>query len=107
MRKKLLGVILAVWLLFISGVFADHVGSPGILQSVRIHRLLDMKKDRLATAEADLEHLRNDQKNLEKNPFVQEREIRRVLGYVASDEMVFDFNQNNPNGLASTEPSKN
>jgi cell division protein FtsB len=28
---------------------------------------------------------------LEKNKLAQQREIRRVLGYVASDEIVFDF----------------
>jgi hypothetical protein len=45
----------------------------------------------LTQLQQELQKLQLDAKELESNRTAQLREIRRVLGYAATDEMVFDF----------------
>jgi hypothetical protein len=42
-------------------------------------------------AENQLIALQEDSSRLERNKLTQEREIRRVLGYAAPNELIFDF----------------
>ncbi len=81
----------ALWLLFLSGTFAHLFGSPGILQAIRLKILLETKSQQLFQAKEKLRELHAEVQQLEHNRFTQEREIRRVLGYTAPDEMIFDF----------------
>ncbi len=83
--------IFAIWGLFLSGLLADFVGSPGALQAIRLRRLLDAKEAQMAKLEETVLQLQAEAELLEKNKLAQQREIRRVLGYVAQDEIVFDF----------------
>jgi cell division protein FtsB len=79
------------WLIFLSGFLAPFVGSPGIVQAIRLHGLLDAKQDQMQHIEDQIRQLEAEALRLEKSSVVQEREIRRVLGYAAGDEIIFDF----------------
>lgn len=88
-------ILFGCWLLLLSGGLANCVGSPGVLQAVRLKNLLDLKKDRLSLLQLDLQKLQAEALELENNKSAQVREIRRVLGYAASDELIFDFTNHN------------
>jgi cell division protein FtsB len=81
----------ALWGLFLSGVGASFVGSPGVIQAVRLKRLLDSKLTQSSALQAELTQLRTEAIQLERSKVTQQREIRRVLGYTAPDEIIFDF----------------
>lgn len=89
-------LLFCFWMLLLTGSLARFVGSPGIVQAVRLQELLTAKQTELARLQADLRKLRNESEQLESNRWSQVREIRRVLGYAAQDELIFDFtNQKN------------
>jgi cell division protein FtsB len=81
----------ALWLIFLSGVFSKFIGSPGIIQAVRLQMLLHEKKSFVTQAESELSRLKIEAALLETHAATQEREIRKTLGYTAPDELVFDF----------------
>ncbi|OFZ72125.1 MAG: hypothetical protein A3K03_12585 [Bdellovibrionales bacterium RIFOXYD1_FULL_44_7] len=85
--------VFAVWCLLLSGLLTGVIGSPGVLQALRLKSLLDTKQMQLSAIEAEISRLDGEVVGLEKNRFVQEREVRRVLGYAAPDEIVFDFTE--------------
>lgn len=80
-----------LWGVFLSGFPKQFTGSPGIRQSVQLRTLLEDKKTRLEELERRIEQLSKQEKALKTNRVVQEREVRRVLGYVKPDEIVFEF----------------
>ena len=82
------------WMLFLTGVFANALGTPGILQSVRLNNLHRIKQTSLSRLQEGLHQLQTEVADLETNRFAQQREIRRVLGYAAPDEIIFDFSTN-------------
>jgi len=84
-------LVFALWALFLSGAGAAFVGSPGVLQGVRLKRLLEAKRSALLQLEDQVIRVEEEGGKLEKNRVVQEREIRRSLGYAAADELIFDF----------------
>jgi cell division protein FtsB len=86
--------IFTLWGLLLSGVSAGFVGSPGIIQAVRLNSLLHAKETQLMSLQEDLSRLKTEVTGLERSRVVQQREIRRVLGYAAPDEVIFDFTQN-------------
>lgn len=88
---KLWSFLFALWGLFLSGVFASFVGSPGVIQAVRLKSLLESKRAQVTKLQADLHKLQAESSMLEHSKVAQQREIRRVLGYTAPDEIIFDF----------------
>ena len=84
-------ILFTFWLLLLSGALTRFVGSPGILQAVRLKNLLESKKAQLTLAQQELQKLEMETSELERNPQAQVREIRRVLGYARPDELIFDF----------------
>lgn len=84
-------IVFGLWLLFLSGSLAGFLSTPGVLQASRLRSLLATKKLQNHQIQDELRKLQTESGLLEKNRFAQEREVRRVLGYVASDEIVFDF----------------
>ena len=84
-------ILFGFWLLFLSGILTGFVGSPGILQAVRLKNLLESKKTQLADGQRELQKIQIESSELERNPHAQMREIRRVLGYARQDEIIFDF----------------
>src|SRR4051812_16212824 len=85
--NRVWGLVFAFWTLFLSGV----VASPGTLQAVRLHDLLADRQTHVEQVQEDIRKLQTEAEELEKNKVVQQREIRRVLGYAANDELIFDF----------------
>lgn len=84
-------IFFVLWLILLSGVLSSYVGSPGALQAFRLKRLLGLKQVQLSSLKNETVRLRSESVRLEKNHPAQLREIRRVLGYAAKDELIFDF----------------
>lgn len=83
--------IFALWVLLLSGVLHSFLKTPGALQAFQLQRILNAKQQQIDNAENQLIALQEDSVRLEKNRIAQEREIRRVLGYVAPHDLIFDF----------------
>ena len=84
--------IFSLWLFLLSGVFHGFFGgSPGIFQWAQLRGLLSDRQTELEKAQLDIAKLDADSAALETDRAVQEREIRRVLGYTSKDEIIFDF----------------
>jgi hypothetical protein len=81
--------------MILTGILAPRVGShsssPGVLQAVRLQNLLKSKEMQIQAIQGELDRLQTEASLLEKSTIIQEREIRRVLGYAAPDELIFDF----------------
>jgi len=84
-------MIFGLWILFLSGALPQFVGSPGIIQALRLHALLKTKEQQRIQLHDELKKLQTEAALLEQNRYFQEREIRKVLGYAAADEIIFDF----------------
>ncbi len=67
------------------------MGSPGVWQALQLRLLLDQRNATRTKLEKEMTAVEDEVSRLEKNAFVQERQIRRVLGYTGADEIVFDF----------------
>jgi cell division protein FtsB len=81
----------SLWGVFLTGIGATLTGSPGLAQAVRLSSLLRAKEAQVTQMQDELKRLRDEAGLLEKSRVVQQREIRRVLGYAANDEIIFDF----------------
>lgn len=84
-------LVLFLWALFISGTFSDFTRSPGVIQSASLHSLLRSRMLELSALEGKIAKLDSERQSLEENSVVQEREVRKVLGYVAPNELIFEF----------------
>jgi len=91
--KRLWQFLFAVWFVFLSGVVhaVFRVGPPGALQAVRLQLLLDERKTESDRIRGEIERITGEVHRLENNRIALEREIRKVLGYAAADELIFDF----------------
>ena len=85
--------VFGVWLILLSGILNPWVGGPGLLQWARLKRLHSQRLARLTEMENQVIDLSSEQVRLEKSAVLQQHEIRRVLGYVRPDELVFDFSE--------------
>ena len=90
-RTKVWLAFLAVWLAALSGGAAPWTGTPGVLQTLHLRSLLGSKQAEQAQLQTQIDTLREEAGLLEHSKAVQHREIRRVLGYAAEDEIIFDF----------------
>ncbi len=88
-------VIFGLWALFLSGVLNGFGGSPGIVQAIRLKSLLAAKDGQVKQIETEIQRLEHEASLLEKNRVIQHREIRKVLGYAAANEIIFDFSSAN------------
>jgi cell division protein FtsB len=86
-------MVFGLWMIFLSGAFAGIVGSPGIVQAIRLNGLLESKQTQLSLIEEGVLRLQAEMERLDKSRVAQEREIRRTLGYAAPDEIIFDFSR--------------
>jgi len=89
----------------LSGILSGLGGSPGAIQAWRLRQLWISKQDYLAELELDSQKIEAEAERLEKSRFAQEREIRRVLGYAALDEIIFDFSGEDREPVGSTRSS--
>jgi hypothetical protein len=88
--------LFGAWLVLLSGILTPWIGGPGIIQWWRLESLLSQRQERLSEVENQVLALSSEQVRLERSVATQQREIRRVLGYVRADEMVFDFSAELP-----------
>ncbi len=84
-------LLFVLWIVFLSGIIKTWVGTPGVYQAIGLRMLLDQKINERELLEKSVASRVKEINDLEKNRLVQEREIRRVLGYTAPGELVFDF----------------
>ncbi len=83
--------VFALWFILLTGTLANFMGPPGILQGIKLRNLLKTRQVVLAELQKELQTLHLETARLETSRSAQVREIRRVLGYAAADELIFDF----------------
>jgi cell division protein FtsB len=92
--------LFAFWLFMLSGVTQPFgFGSPGVIQFLRLNALLGDRQAQSAEIDAEVARLETDSAALEKSRAVQEREIRKTMGYVGENEMIFDFSLSSSSAL--------
>jgi hypothetical protein len=79
------------WALMLTGMFDPWIQSPGLKQWVRVRTTLQERRYEISEIEARSTTLHQVASQLEFNPIAQEREIRKVLGFLGAHEVVFDF----------------
>ncbi len=90
--NRLWVAIFSLWLFLLSGVFHGFFGgSPGVFQWLQLRALLSDRQTELEKSQLEIAKLEADSVALETDRAVQEREIRRVLGYTSKNEIIFDF----------------
>lgn len=80
-----------LWIVFLSGVLTPLFNTPGMIQLLRLRRVADEKQDQVNRYETELLQLQEEAALLERNRLAQQREIRKVLGYAAQGDLIFDF----------------
>ncbi len=86
--------IFGFWLFLLSGFTHEvGVGSPGLFQFVQLNALLKDRQAEVLAIEAEIAKLDGESQALQTSRTVQEREIRKTMGYVGENEMIFDFSQ--------------
>jgi hypothetical protein len=83
--------VFGVWFVFLSGLLTPFLGTPGIIQALRLRHTLETKQALVSLHEDELLRLQSRIGQLQKSPVAQQVEIRRVLGYAAPNELIFDF----------------
>ena len=100
--------IFAFWLFMLSGVTQPFgFGSPGILQFARLRSVLSDRQSESAEIDAENSRIESEAVRLETSPVVQEREIRRTMGYVGENEMIFDFSLSTSSALRRQKTTEN
>jgi cell division protein FtsB len=84
--------LFGIWLFLLSGV-TQHLGagSPGLLQYLRLSALLQNRQTQAINTDLEITAFEIESAALEKSRVTQEREIRKTMGYVADNELIFDF----------------
>jgi cell division protein FtsB len=80
-----------VWFILLSGLLDFWVSTPGLKQWFKVESTLHERRQEIAAVEARSASLHETAHQLESNAVAQEREIRRVLGYLGEQEVVFEF----------------
>lgn len=92
--------VFVTWLFLLTGFTHElGAGSPGMIQFSRLNALLRDRQTQLANSDAEIEKIDVEAKELEKSRVVQEREIRKTMGYVGDNELIFDFSNSQSTAL--------
>lgn len=83
--------LFAIWTIALSGIFSDALHTPGIWQALKLRSLLQDKRAQIAKIQDEVRTLKVEIEMMDSSVAVQQREVRRVLGYAAPDELIFDF----------------
>jgi hypothetical protein len=81
-----------IWLVLLSGLLDFWLQSPGLKQWYRVVSNLSDRRQEIGEIETRSTYLHQVARELESNPSAQEREIRKVLGFLGEQEAVFEFN---------------
>jgi len=80
----------AVWFLLLTGVLDFWFQSPGLKQWMKLEASVSHRRQEIADIEAQSAILNDVARQLDSNSVAQEREIRKVLGYLGDQEVVFE-----------------
>lgn len=84
--------VFAIWLFLLSGITHEFgAGSPGLLQFSRLNGLLQERQAQLLESDAEILKMDTEALLLQTSKFAQEREVRKTMGYVGDNEIIFDF----------------
>jgi hypothetical protein len=81
----------AIWIILLSGLLDHFVHSPGLKQWYQVESSLRDARQEIATIESKTTLQLQVAHQLENNVVAQEREVRKVLGYLGDQELVFEF----------------
>lgn len=84
-------IFFGIWFVLVSGILDFWIKSPGLKQWFQVELLVQKRRQEIVDIEAKSESFKNVVKQLENNPIAQEREIRKVLGYLGDQEIVFEM----------------
>ena len=84
-------VFFGIWFVLLSGVLDFWLHTPGLKQWASVESSLLDKRHEIDKIEVRSNLLKTIAIQLESNPSAQEREIRKVLGYLGENEVVFEF----------------
>ncbi len=90
-RNRIWGAFFLIWVLLFSGILDFWVKSPGLKQWIKVNSQLNEKRLEIGATEARTTLLLQLSRELQSNTAAQEREIRKVLGYIDEQEAVFEF----------------
>ena len=82
----------AIWMVLLTGLLVFWFHSPGLKQWYQVESSLNGLRQEIAAIEAKTTLQLTVAHQLENNSVAQEREIRKVLGYLGEQELVFEFN---------------
>lgn len=82
-----------IWLVLLTGVLDFWFHSPGLKQWYQVEANLRIYRQEIAEIEAKTNRELEVAHQLEGNSIAQEREIRKVLGYLGEQELVFEFDR--------------
>jgi hypothetical protein len=89
--NRIWAAFFAIWALILTGLLGFWLKSPGLKQWYSVNSTLREQRQEIAEVEARSLLLTNTAYQLEFNSVAQEREIRKVLGYLGEKELVFEF----------------
>jgi hypothetical protein len=80
-----------VWVFLLTGILDFWIQTPGLKQLWRVSSMLESRRQEIDGVEAKTALLSQIYRELQENPIAQEREVRKVLGYLGDQEVVFEF----------------
>jgi hypothetical protein len=89
--NKVWAAFFAIWAILLSGTLGFWMKSPGLKQWYAVGSAVKDRRQEIATVESKSALMTSTIHQLEFNPVAQEREIRKVLGYLGDQELVFEF----------------
>ncbi len=89
--RKLWFGFFGLWLILVSGLLDFWLDSPGLKQWIQVELQIRKKRQEIVEIETRGDSVRKVIQQLEHNPVAQEREIRKVLGYLGNQEIVFEI----------------
>ena len=81
----------AIWIILLTGCLDFWFHSPGLKQWYQVESNLHGVRQEIAAIEAKTNLQLSVAHQLENNVAAQEREVRKVLGYLGEQELVFEF----------------
>ena len=84
-------IFFGVWSFLLTGLLDFWLHSPGLKQWYRVEASLQDSRQEIAEIESKTSLAVSTIRQLETNNIAQELEIRKVLGYLGDQELVFEF----------------
>ncbi|NDF13706.1 hypothetical protein EB061_00045 [bacterium] len=81
----------SIWVVLLTGALDFWIQSPGLKQWWRVNTMLDVRRQEIDKVEEKTVLLQQVLRELQENPIAQEREVRKILGYLGEQEVVFEF----------------